>query len=118
MDVLQERTSERTGKQLVRRIMEEIIKAVKVVYSAGDPLARVWGSGGLSIQTAGLPAVPVLTMTKVSICKVFEIVLGWRGGELDISPLYAGCHAADVGWTARRPLCAWSKSSTFPCGQS
>ena len=79
------------------------------------------GMGGVAVcpsRQLASQAVPVLTMTKVSICKVFEIVLGWRGGELDISPLYAGCHAADVGWTARRPLCAWSKSSTFRFGQS
>ena len=62
--------------------MEEIIEAVKEVYSAGDPRSSTnpsHGMGGAAVCTSrqlASPAVRVLTMTKVSICKVFEIVLG------------------------------------------
>ena len=41
-------------------------------------------------------------MTKLGVCKVFEIVLGWMGGRLGISPLHAVSHAAAMRRRERR----------------
>ena len=46
-------------------------------------------SGGLSIQTAGIPGVSVLTIVKVGFSKVCEIVLGWSLASS--SPCWVPC---------------------------